>query len=102
MKTDEMPSLSPKEAMILQMLISAGEMYGLEMVKTSGKQLARGTVYVTLSRMEDKGFINSRLEERSGNDAGPPRRLYSANGHGIRVLRAREAAAAVWAQARLA
>jgi DNA-binding PadR family transcriptional regulator len=102
MKQEDMPTLSGKEHLILQMLIGAGEMYGLEMVKGSGGKLARGTVYVTLSRMEEKGYVESRLEERPADDAGPARRLYSAKGYGVTVLRAREAANAVWTAARLA
>jgi len=46
-----------------------------------------GTLYVTLGRMVEKGFLTSRLEE-VGTGAGPPRRMYRATGYGSRVLKA--------------
>ena len=61
-------------------------MYGLEMVKASSK-LVRGTIYVLLSRMEDKGYVSSR-QEREETQAGMPRRLYSITGLGQRALNA--------------
>ena len=87
----DIPRLSAKEAEVLRLLIANGEMYGLEMVQRSGI-LKRGTVYVTLSRMGDKGYVESRLEEVSPGE-GPPRRLYQATGLGVRVYRAMEQAA---------
>ena len=86
------PRLSAKEAEILRLLIAHGEMYGLELVKSS-ESLKRGTVYVTLSRMAEKGYVESRAEEVQEGD-GPPKRLYRATGHGVRVLRAWDAAGA--------
>ncbi len=51
---------SAKELIILDMLAGKKEMYGLEMVQASGGKLARGTIYVTLMRMDDKGYVTSR------------------------------------------
>lgn len=67
-------------------------MYGLEMVKASGGKLKRGTVYVTLNRMVDKGLLDSAAEDESL--PGLPRRKYSITGHGFRVLHANELASA--------
>ena len=50
--------LSAKEELILDMLISEGQMYGLEMVRASDNQLKRGTVYVTLGRMTGRAMSN--------------------------------------------
>jgi PadR family transcriptional regulator, regulatory protein PadR len=90
---DRLPSLSPTEAMILQMLIDGGEFYGLQMVETSGGRLKRGTIYVTLQRMEEKGFVESRQEPRPEGQIGIPRRMYKASGLGQRVYSAWEMAA---------
>jgi DNA-binding PadR family transcriptional regulator len=60
-------------------------MYGLELVKASGGTLKRGTVYVTLGRMQEKGFVESR-PERTAGASGLPRRLYRPTGLGLRVL----------------
>jgi DNA-binding PadR family transcriptional regulator len=90
----DIPRLSAKEAEVLRLLIANSEMYGLEMVQRS-TMLKRGTVYVTLSRMGDKGYVESWQEEVSPGD-GPPRRLYKATGLGVRAFRAMEQAARVF------
>ena len=84
-KNNEFPRLSRKEFLILGMLIRRGEMFGLEMVETSEGELKRGTIYVTLQRMGDKGYIESREEPRSMPEIGIPRRKYLATGLGERV-----------------
>jgi PadR family transcriptional regulator, regulatory protein PadR len=86
----DLPSLSKKEQLILGLLLGDGvrERFGLEMVEASGGKLKRGTIYVTLQRMEEKGFIESRQEERTAPEIGIPRRLYKATGHGQRVFNA--------------
>lgn len=56
-------------------------MYGLELVKASGGELKRGTIYVTLNRMIDKGLAKDEVEEVI-SQPGMPRRLYSTTGFG--------------------
>jgi PadR family transcriptional regulator, regulatory protein PadR len=80
------PTLPPKEALILELLIGDSEMYGLQLVAASRRRLKRGTVYVTLGRMEDKGFITSRFESAPANEGGMPRRLYQPTPLGRRAL----------------
>lgn len=82
------PSLSVKEALVLELLLEnlSHEMYGLEMVAGSGNKLKRGTVYVTLDRMEDKGYVKSRQEQPRPNASGIPRRLYQVTGYGQKVF----------------
>lgn len=95
-KDEHFSSLSRKEALILEMLVvGGGNMYGLEMVEGSGGELKRGTIYVTLQRMEEKGFIESRQEARPAPEVGIPRRVYQATGHGSRVFMAYRAAKSV-------
>lgn len=97
---NQLPLPSSKEALILKMLARRGKLYGLEMVKESGGRLKRGTIYITLSRMEnDKGYITSRKEPAPPTAPGTPRRLYELSGHGARVLKALEAAEAQWSGA---
>lgn len=79
---------SATEMVVLE-LLSGKEMYGLEMVNASDR-LKRGTVYVTLDRMEEKGLVRSRVVEEKGRLAG--RRVYSITGFG-------QAAYAAWIQA---
>ena len=51
----------------------------------SGGRLKRGSVYVTLARMEAKGFVQSEQEERQPGAIGLPRRLYRATPYGVKV-----------------
>ena len=84
-----LPTLSGKEGLILDLVGRAREMYGLELVAASGGGLKRGTVYVTLARMEEKGFISSRLDDEPPEAGGLPRRLYRATSYGRQLLAAR-------------
>jgi len=81
-------TLSMKESLILELLVRDGECYGLELVAGSKRKLKRGTVYVTLGRMEEKGYVTSRLEPAPVGAGGLPRRLYQATPLGRRVLTA--------------
>jgi DNA-binding PadR family transcriptional regulator len=76
--------LSPLEALVLDLLVAHGSTYGLDLVAASRGRLKRGSVYVTLGRMEQKKLVTSRLEDRAGQ--GPPRRLYDATPLGLRAL----------------
>lgn len=82
------PTLPPKERLILELLVAAGPMYGLQLVQQSQGSLKRGTVYVTLGRMESKGFVESEQESLPPGAIGLPRRLYRPTALGERMLRA--------------
>ena len=83
---NEFPKLSRKEFKVLELLIAKGEMFGLEMVEASEGELKRGTIYVTLQRMSDKGYTESREEPRTSPEIGIPRRKYLATGLGEKVF----------------
>lgn len=78
--------LSEKESLILELLSSGRQMYGLQLVAASRRRLKRGTVYVTLGRMEEKGYVTSHLEPAPSEAGGLPRRLYQPTALGRRVL----------------
>jgi len=88
-----LPRLARTEQAILELLASHGELYGLQLVERSEGALKRGTVYVTLQRMEEKGWVESHLEARDVPAAGLPRRLYRPTRPGLALLRAIELAA---------
>lgn len=79
---------SKAELLILNLLNELGESYGLALVKESGGLLKRGTVYVTLFRMEEKGYVTSSEEALTPDYIGIPRRLYKLTSLGRRALRA--------------
>jgi PadR family transcriptional regulator PadR len=78
---------SATETMILRLIVTRGESYGLALVKASDGKLKRGTIYVTLQRMQEKGLVDSREEESTPEYIGIPRRLYKVTGLGERTLR---------------
>ena len=84
-----LPNLTPTEEGILELLITKGRSYGLELVKASGGSVKRGTVYVLLQRMEEKGFVASEEEAEADERIGLKRRRYEPTGLGKRVLAAR-------------
>lgn len=75
-----------REAVLLQLLIN-GEKYGRELrdayERETGKRMPLGSLYVTLDRMEDKGFLKSRMGDSVAARGGNRRKYYriQANGH---------------------
>lgn len=67
-----------RETEILSILLMRGTMFGLGMVKESPAILKRGTIYVTLGRLEQQGLVSS-MEARpwATKEVGTPRRVYS-------------------------
>ena len=55
-----------------------------DLVAASRGRLKRGSVYVTLGRLEQKGYVTSRLED--GQPSGPPRRVNAPTALGLRAL----------------
>ncbi len=88
----KVPHLNETEILILS-AISAGELYGLEIrdaVKelTGGKrEISLGGLYVTLKRMEDKGFVMARWGDATEERLGARRRYYKMAGLGATALR---------------
>lgn len=61
--------------------------YGYEITATLREQgfadLAEGTVYALLVRIEQRGFVDV---EKVPSEKGPPRKVYSLNAHGREQL----------------
>jgi PadR family transcriptional regulator PadR len=83
-----LPRLSTKEIVVLDLLAHRGESHGLQLVAESKGRLKRGTVYVTLGRMETKGYVTSRAEDAPDGAGGLPRRIYETTPYGLRVFEA--------------
>ena len=81
-------TVSSKELLVLELLVRDRELYGLQLVAGSRGRLKRGTVYVTLGRMEEKGYITSRLDDPPPGAGGMPRRIYVPTPLGRRMLSA--------------
>src|SRR5215213_8817878 len=79
-----LPSISDTESLLMD-LLEDRERFGLDLVDASDGRVKRRSVYVLLARMEVKGFVESRQEERAADAAGLPRRLYRATSYGLKV-----------------
>ena len=91
--------MSRTESLVME-LLRGRERYGLELVDASDGTLKRGSVYVILARMEEKGFVDSRQEDRAGRHqrvAAPPLSRDAVRAQGAR--RVRDAARGVGPQA---
>lgn len=90
-----------EQMLLLAMLRLGEEAYGPRLIEeleaTAGRSVSRGSVYVTLDRLEDKGLLASTLSEARPERGGRPRRVVSVTPEGLRQLRkSREALMALW------
>ena len=77
------------------------EAYGLpilhEMEARIGREVALGSVYAALSRLESKGFVSSRLGEPTAERGGKAKRYFRVTTDGVREVRGvREAFVSLW------
>jgi DNA-binding PadR family transcriptional regulator len=75
--------------------------YGAELMREleerTGRQVQGGALYVTLDRLERKGFLKSRLGEPDSSRGGRPKRFVEVTPSGVRALaQHREALLRVW------
>ena len=89
-------SLGEFEQLVLLAVLKAGDTaYGtriLEEVHAAGvRRAARGAVYVTFARLEDKGLLRARTAEARGERGGRPRRYLRVTSEGLRALRSSRA-----------
>lgn len=103
MKQSPIKKLSLTEAVIAHLLReSTTPLFGLELIRrsSSGKlQLKKGTIYVTLERMEKKDLVTSERETSppphiKEGDFYIPRRLYTLTPRGLQALALLEEAVA--------
>lgn len=91
------------EQMLMLAAIRLGDdAYGSAMsehlLERVGRRVSRGAIYVTLDRLEAKGWIRSRMSEPRAERGGRPRRLVEVTAEGrARLQRSREALESLWA-----
>lgn len=85
MRVMKLPYLSRKQRLILELLDSQSFLRGLDLIERSRGSLKRGTVYVTLGRMADRGLVTSKATNVV--DSGLPVRRYRATELGKKLLR---------------
>ncbi len=79
---------SRKELTVMRLLRDNGNnLYGLELVTLSNGELKQGSIYVFLDRLQQKGFVESKVPKNSEHP-GIPRPRYRLNALGERALAA--------------
>jgi PadR family transcriptional regulator PadR len=93
-----MPKLSPPylgefEHLVLLAILQLGpEAYGVgigrELEANAGRRVARGALYTTLDRLEDKGLVRWKFEPGGDERGRVPRRIYTLTALGLAAIRA--------------
>jgi PadR family transcriptional regulator, regulatory protein PadR len=78
-----------------------GDAYGTSIVeeieRRTGRSVARAAVYITLRRLEEKGFVSSWMGEPTAERGGKARRCVRLEPAGAKALReARNVAERMW------
>ena len=67
-----------------------GNAYGVsimeEVSKREGRDVGYGSVHVTLDRLQDKGFVSSKMGEPTPERGGRRKRMYEITGKGEAAL----------------
>jgi DNA-binding PadR family transcriptional regulator len=68
-----------------------------EIEQRTGRAVSRGSVYITLDRLETKGYLRSRLGDPTPERGGRAKRFYAATPRAVAALRdSRHALLALW------
>ena len=57
-----------------------------EIAERTGREIARGAVYVTLDRMERKGYLRSKMSDPTPERGGKAKRMFAMTAKGSRAL----------------
>ncbi len=79
--------LGELELLVMLAVLQAGEgAYAVsirkELERRTGRRLSRGTVYVTLNRLEEKGFLSSAKGEPTAARGGKAKRIFRVEPEG--------------------
>lgn len=80
-----------EELVLLAVLkLGSDEAYGVSIAEAiedaTGKRVAVGALYTALSRLEEKGFLTSRLGEPTESRGGRAKRYFSVDGEGLKAI----------------
>jgi DNA-binding PadR family transcriptional regulator len=93
MATTHQPLLGEVEQLVLLAILRLGdEAYAVPIreliAKDAGVDLSRGTIYVTLERLEEKGYVTSWFSHPQAVRGGKARRFFRLKPAGISVIKA--------------
>src|SRR3954470_19856964 len=68
-----------------------------EIARCTGREVSRGSIYITLDRLETKGYLKSRLADPTPERGGRAKRYYALRPRAIDALKeSRRALIALW------
>src|SRR5260370_6461168 len=92
-----------EETILLLVGILGEEAYAFKIAEEfeskTGRSVSIGAVHSTLTRLEDKGFLNSKMGKSTAERGGRRKRIYTITAVGKRVLAAsRDFRVSLWDQ----
>ena len=103
MALPDVVALGEFEHMVLLAIMRLGEedAYAVpvrdEIVRCTGRDVSRGSIYITLDRLETKGYLKSRLADPTPERGGRAKRYYSLRPRAVEALKeSRRALVALW------
>jgi DNA-binding PadR family transcriptional regulator len=80
------------ELMVMLALMRLGDdAYGVpicrEIEEQTGREISVGSIYATLERLEEKGFVSSALGRPTAERGGRARRYFRVTSNGVREVR---------------
>jgi PadR family transcriptional regulator len=68
-----------------------------EILRRTGRDVSRGSIYITLDRLETKGYLKSRLADPTPERGGRAKRYYALRPRAVEALReGRRALVSLW------
>src|SRR5947207_15873380 len=95
-------NLGEFEHMVLLAILRLGdEAYAVpvrdEILRCTGRDVSRGSIYITLDRLETKGYLKSRLADPTPERGGRSKRYYALRPRAGEALKeSRRARVALW------
>ena len=90
-----------EQVVLLSILRLGDEAYAVsirdEIARCTGREVSRGSIYITLDRLETKGYLKSRLADPTPERGGRAKRYYTLRPRAVEALKdSRRALVALW------
>src|SRR5436190_13775156 len=90
-----------EQVVLLSIMRLGDEAYAVsicdEILECTGRDVARGSIYITLDRLETKGYLRSRLADPTPERGGRAKRYYALRPKAVEALKeGRRALVALW------
>jgi PadR family transcriptional regulator, regulatory protein PadR len=90
-----------EQVVLLAILRLGDEAYAVsirdEILDCTGRDVGRGSIYITLDRLETKGYLRSRLADPTPERGGRAKRYYALRPKALEALKeSRRALVALW------